>query len=134
MTTVSMPRMAMIFGFALIVVGLFGFYLSAAEDNKSWTALIPGIPGALMLTFGFLSRNEKMRMVFMHIAVLVGLLGFLAAGFMVGKAALTGEIRSELALAMQSLMFALCGGFTTLAVISFVRARSSNEPDAKPLS
>lgn len=127
MTPVNMPRMAMIFGMALIVVGLLGYYLAAESGSKPWTALIPAIPGGLMLVSGFLARNEKVRALWMHIAVLFAGLGFFSAGGMVAKAAITGVYRSEMALAMQSLMFALCGGFFVLAIISFIRARS-NKP------
>ena len=125
MTPVNMPRMAMIFGMALIVVGLFGYYLASEAGSKPWTALIPAIPGGLLLVCGFLARNEKMRPLWMHIAVLFAALGFGGAGWMVAKAAITGVYRSEMALAMQSLMFALCGGFFVLAIISFIRARSN---------
>lgn len=125
MTIVSMPRMAMIFGMALIIVGLLGFYLASQAGSKPWTGLIPAIPGSLMLVGGFLARNEKRRALWMHIAVLFAGLGLLGSGWMVGKAAITGVYRSEMALAMQSLMFALCGGFFILAVISFINARRS---------
>jgi len=130
-----MPRMALIFGLALIVVGLFGYYLASANDSKPWTALIPAIPGALLLICGFLSRNEKMRMIFMHIAVAVALLGAIASGVLVGKAAFSSaELARPLAFAMQTLMFALCGGFSVLAIISFIRARSDKAQEEEPLA
>ena len=48
--------------------------------NKFPTSLIPAAFGILLITFGSMAETPvaKRRMLFMHIAVTVGLLGFLA--------------------------------------------------------
>src|SRR4029077_15430964 len=62
------------FGIVLIVLGLGGYF---GTDRVSLTALIPAAFGLLLGIFGALARDEKRRKMAMHIAVTVGLLGFL---------------------------------------------------------
>ena len=62
------------FGIVLIVLGLGGYF---GSDRVSLTALIPAAFGLLLVIFGALARDEKRRKMAMHIAVTVGLLGFL---------------------------------------------------------
>jgi hypothetical protein len=111
------------FGAVLIVLGVAGYVGSGAA---SITALIPAIFGALLVAFGALARNEKMRMHAMHGAVLVGLLGFLgsASGLLKLPALLSGgEVARPAAVISQSVMAILMLLFVGLCVRSFIEAR-----------
>lgn len=71
-----MAKMTVTFGALLILLGLIGY---EAPGIHSLTALIPAAFGLVLVILGFLARtpNEKRRMIVMHIAVTVGLIGFL---------------------------------------------------------
>jgi hypothetical protein len=72
-----MAKVTVLFGILLILLGGLGFVLTG---SKFPTSLIPSAFGVLLVTFGSLAEtpDSRRRMLFMHIAVTVGLLGFLA--------------------------------------------------------
>ena len=72
-----MAKITVLFGIVLIILGAASFVLTG---NKFPTSLIPAAFGILLITFGSMAETPvaKRRMLFMHIAVTVGLLGFLA--------------------------------------------------------
>ena len=67
----------------LIAVGVVGYAGQDADPDKgkSWTALIPAVVGAVLAVCGLLAYKPKLRKHVMHLAAVVGLLGFLG-GFM----------------------------------------------------
>jgi hypothetical protein len=71
-----MAKITITFGILLILLGLIGYEVPVIH---SFTALIPAAFGLVLLVLGILARteNQKKRMIVMHIAVTVGLLGFL---------------------------------------------------------
>ena len=71
-----MAKLTIVFGILLIAVGIAGF---VATGSNHPTALIPSLIGLLLTVSGALAMtpDEKRRMLWMHIAVTVGLLGFL---------------------------------------------------------
>ena len=71
-----MAKITVLFGIVLIILGVASFVLTG---NKFPTSLIPVAFGILLVTFGSMAETPvaKRRMLFMHIAVTVGLLGFL---------------------------------------------------------
>lgn len=73
-----MAKITIWFGILLIALGIFGY---TATHEQSATALIPAGVGLLLAILGFLARTNdaKQRMMIMHIAVTVGLLGFLGS-------------------------------------------------------
>jgi len=110
-------------GVALILLGLIGYFATGA---RSLTALIPAFFGAALAALGRLSREGKRRKLVMHIAVIVGLLGF--AGSVPGVWKLIrmlggAEIARPAAAVSQSIMAALTGVFVALCVKSFIDAR-----------
>lgn len=111
------------FGVALILVGIVGYVATGAA---SVTALIPAIIGLLLLTFGIIARNERMRKHAMHGAAVVGLLGFLGSvsGIWQVVRMMGGETleRPEAAIA-RSVMALICLAFVALTVKSFIAAR-----------
>ena len=71
-----MAKVTVFFGILLILLGGVSFVLTG---NKFPTSLIPVAFGILLVIFGLLAETpeSRRRMLFMHIAVTVGLLGFL---------------------------------------------------------
>jgi len=116
-------------GVALILLGLIGYFATGAV---SVTALIPAFFGIVLALLGWLARDDKRRKLVMHIAVVVGLLGF--AGSVSGIPKLIrmlggAEIARPAAAVSQSVMAALTGLFVVLCVKSFIDARR-NPPAA----
>jgi hypothetical protein len=72
-----MAKITVLFGVLLIILGAASFILTG---HKFPTSLIPVAFGILLVTFGGMAETPetRRRMLFMHIAVTVGLLGFLA--------------------------------------------------------
>jgi len=126
-----MAKLAMVFGVLIALVGVGGYIAT-----HFWHALIPVGLGVLLLLLGLAANTNdvKRRMLAMHIAVTVGLLGFLGTipgliamgGYLTGHrpAAVGGiEIGHMLAAEVQSATSILCLIFVLLCVRSFVAAR-----------
>ena len=120
-----MAKMTAAFGVALIVLGVASFVFTG---NKFPTSLIPAIFGIILLALGRMAetRDAQRRMLFMHIAVTIGLLGFLATAsslvyfveLMQGKTfPYPVAIEEKAAMATLSLIFVI------LCVRSFLAAR-----------
>jgi hypothetical protein len=113
------------FAIALIVLGLLGYF---GTGTSSPTALIPAAFGLVLLLLGVMARNPARRKLAMHIAVVVGLLGFLGSfrGLLSLPAVISGEpvARQEAVLA-QSAMAILMGIYVALCIKSFIDARRS---------
>lgn len=110
-------------GLALVGVGLVGYFGTGAEHP---TALIPAGFGVVLAILGELARNEQRRALYMHIAVTVGLLGFLGSfmGLVRFFRLLAGEaVARPDAVKAQAAMAALTGIFVILCVRSFINAR-----------
>jgi hypothetical protein len=72
-----MAKVTVLFSVLLIILGAASYVLTG---HKFPTSLIPVAFGILLATFGSMAEtpDSRRRMLFMHIAVTVGLLGFLA--------------------------------------------------------
>lgn len=120
-----MARIARITGIVLIVLGAVYFFLTGAAHP---TSLIASLFGLILLVCGVLANtpDAKKRMLWMHIAVTVGLLGFLFPAIMGGMAVArrTGLRPGEQnAVAEQMIMAVICLIFVVLCVRSFIAAR-----------
>lgn len=119
-----MAKLTLVFGVLLIVLGAVFFGLTHAPTSliASYFGVVLAICGALSLT-----EDAKRRMLFMHIAVTVGLLGFLFPFFRaIGGAVkmMRGTaVAHPLAVEEQMIMAFLCLVFTVLCVRSFIAAR-----------
>ena len=131
-----MAKLAMVFGILVALVGVAGYIAT-----HFWHALIPVVLGVLLILLGLVANTEdvKRRMLAMHIAVTVGLLGFLGTipgliamvGFLTGTHQETVNERIEvgtlsvhkLAAEVQSATSVLCLIFVLLCVRSFIAAR-----------
>ena len=118
-----MANLAVAFGVALILLGAVGYLVTGAQ---SLTALIPAAFGAVLAICGALARDPARRKMMMHIAVVVGLLGFLGSvrGLANFFRLLAGaEVQRPGAVVAQAIMAILTLIFTILCVRSFIIAR-----------
>jgi hypothetical protein len=126
-----MSKLAIAFGILIALVGLAGYVAT-----HFWHAFIPVVLGALLVIFGVVANTEnvKRRMVAMHIAATLGVLGFL--GTIPGVVALGGYLSGhhqdevagiavghKTAAEVQSATCILCLIFVLLCVRSFIAAR-----------
>ena len=120
-----MPHTAIKFGRVLVLIGVIGYAFGYFNGSGSPTALIPAVFGAVLMILGYAARaKDNLRKHLMHVAVLVGLLGFLAsAGRLVSK---ISEISMSPAVISQIAMAVTCLLFVILSVKSFMNARSSD--------
>ena len=112
-------------GLALIVLGLIAYF---GTGGDSPTALIPAYFGIVLAVLGLWARNVARRKLAMHIAVVIGVLGFLGSvrGLLQVGNLLAGEaVERQNAVIAQSVMAVLMGIFVVLCVKSFINARSS---------
>jgi hypothetical protein len=121
-----MPSTAIWCGRILVLIGILGYAWGYFNPPLSYTSLIPAGFGAALMLFGHLSlMQESMRKHLMHVAVIIGLLGFLAAlGGLFRKgipSAVSAGIVSEIAMA------AVCLVFVVLCVRSFIAVRRQRE-------
>ena len=121
-----MPQTAIWSGRILVLVGIIGYAYGLYIGAASLTALIPAIVGVVLMTLGYVaSSSEGMRKHVMHAAVVVGLLGFIAAA---GRLAMkASEFTISAASLSQIAMALICLVFVLLAVRSFMAARRDRQ-------
>ena len=119
-----MANITIVTGILLIALGVVGYVVTGMV---SITALIPAIPGVILLVLGLVARNPAARKHAMHAAAALALLG--AAGTISGVAKvvkwiLAGDEPARPAAAIsQSVMAAVLIVFVALCIKSFVDAR-----------
>jgi hypothetical protein len=126
-----MAKMTLLFAAMLIALGWLGYRGSGSQHP---TALIPLWFGLALAVFGALaiSRNEKRRMLFMHVNVTIGLLGCLGAaveailGAMKATPAAEGAylISAETSKTMMAFLMLM---YVLLCVRSFIEARKARD-------
>ncbi|MGC1783745.1 MAG: hypothetical protein WA708_14580 [Acidobacteriaceae bacterium] len=128
-----MARLTIVVGIILIVLGVAVF---VATGSHAPTSLIPAYFGILLGILGMLARTDdgKRRMLFMHIAVTVGLIGFVFPGWR-GMGDLITEMRGQVILRPAAMkeelaMAAVCLVYVLLCVRSFISARRNRAPAA----
>ena len=121
-----MPKVTVAVGIVLVLIGLGAFLLTGHHPHS----FIPMGWGLLLAILGALANtpDAKRRALLMHIAVTVGLLGFLGTipGIIgvIQMAAGHGTPRPDAA-KVQAMMGTVCLLFVLLCVRSFVEARRS---------
>jgi hypothetical protein len=119
-----MPRITVIFGILLILLGVGGYVVAVQDGKPSVTALIPTFFGVILSVCGVLAFKENLLKHAMHGAAAFGLLGFLApAGRLMGKLAAGDLNLASNAILAQIIMAALCLVFVGLCVRSFIETR-----------
>ena len=121
-----MAKLTLVVALVLIVLGIAVF---VATGSQAPTALIPTWFGIFLGILGFLANTEdsKRRMLFMHIAVTVGLIGFIfpgwrAAGDLIAQMHDQAVLR-PIAMQEELAMAVICLVFVLLCVRSFIAAR-----------
>jgi hypothetical protein len=124
-----MSRITLYFGAVLTGIGIY-FFISTGSTHP--TSLIPVWFGLVLALFGILanSKDASKRKLYMHIAVTIGLLGFLFPGVMAAKDLIKAHsdqlpLAHPAAVHEQLLMAILCFIFVLLCVRSFIMARRS---------
>jgi hypothetical protein len=120
-----MARITIWFG---VLLGLLGVVSFVATGSQYPTSLIPTAFGILLILFGVLARTEnvKKRMMHMHIAVTIGLIGFLATAKSIVDAArlfLGADLPRPPAIQEKAAMSLICLAFVLLSIRSFIEAR-----------
>jgi hypothetical protein len=120
-----MAKLTIIFGVVLILVGLLGF---VATGHHAPTSLIPAIVGVILAALGAFANTDdvKKRMLSMHIAVTLGLLGFLGTAksiFDYIQMERGIQFPHPIAVEEKAAMSAILLVFVALCVRSFITAR-----------
>ena len=110
-------------GVLLIALGVGGFVGTGSEHM---TALIPAWFGIPILICGLLANNPARRAMVMHIAVLLGTIGFLGSivQFLKGVNGEAMQIR-PIAVEAQGVMALITAIFVGLCIQSFIKARKA---------
>lgn len=123
-----MAKFTIVVGLILVVLGVAVF---VATGSHAPTALIPTYFGILLGILGMLANtdNSKRRMLFMHIAVTVGLIGFIFPGWR-GMGDLITQMHGQIVLRPVAMkeelaMAAICLVYVLLCVRSFISSRRS---------
>jgi hypothetical protein len=125
---ISMAKITMVCGMLLLIEGMVCYlgWKQLGAPKPSGTALIPAYVGVPLMFLGWLSlAKPNLRMHFMHGAVTLTLLGFLATAPMgviglVKKGVTVGPVA-------QLIMALICGLHVVLSVRSFIAARRARE-------
>jgi len=125
-----LAKVTLIFAVLLVALGLIVY---VGTGSQHLTALIPTWFGVALALFGLLamSPSESRRKLFMHIAVTIGLLGFVGGaveairGYMHATSA--GIAPNGIALASKLTMTGLLLLYVILCVRSFIAARRSGK-------
>jgi multisubunit Na+/H+ antiporter MnhF subunit len=118
-----MPTTTIVTGLLLIALGILGFVSTGSQHP---TALIPCAFGIAIGICGFLAKAPARRKLFMHIAVTLGLLGFLGtvSGLVkVIRMAGGATIERPEAAEAQAVMAFITLFFVALCINSFIKAR-----------
>jgi hypothetical protein len=120
-----MAKLTMFFGVLLIVISV-GFWMATGRTEMA--TLHPAGVGLILLVSGSLANSEdaKKRMLWMHIAVTFGLIGFLITGIRAVVTAVHGSAAiaaDPLAFDERAVVALVCLVFVALCVRSFIAAR-----------
>jgi len=118
-------KLTMFFGVLLVALGVTAYLLT---DSMHRSQLAPAVLGVVLFLCGVLANteNSKRRMLWMHVAVTLGLLGFLASGAVVVMEFVWahGEPFGEpMTVESRVAMCVVCLIFVALCVRSFIAAR-----------
>ena len=133
-----MPPMSSISIIVGLVLTIYGAYSYTMSETQSPTALIPAGFGVAFLLLGALAIREKLRKHAMHVAAMVGLIGFIGGavmGFPKLLPLLSGEIndaKTHNKAVSQNLLAFTCLIFVVLCVNSFIQARKRRKSETGP--
>ena len=126
-----MPRITIVFGAVLIVLGLVAYFGMQEPNARSMTAMIPAFFGLPLLVLGLVAQAKPAsRKHTMHAAAALGTLGFLGTVPGVIKAIqwMGGtEPARPAAVQIQVIMCVMCAAFVAVCVRSFIEARRARQ-------
>ena len=127
-----MGKLTMFFGVLLVALGVTAYLLT---DSMHRSQLAPAVLGVVLFLCGVLANTEnaRKRMLWMHVAVTLGLLGFLASGALVVMEFVWahGEPFGEpMTVESRGAMCLVCLIFVALCVRSFIAARRGRKATA----
>jgi hypothetical protein len=117
-----MAKLTIGIGVALIALGVIMFVVTDAK-----TSLIPAYFGIPLVICGAVALNDAYRKHAMHVAVVIGLLGFLMPLGRLIPVLVQGRTPAPMALVGLLGMMALSGLFVVLCVRSFIAARRARD-------
>jgi hypothetical protein len=120
-----MAKITIGLGVVLILLGIIGY---VSTGSHAPTALIPTLVGFILSVLGLfaLTDDAKKQMLYMHIAVTIGLLGFLGTAWsIVNYVEMLGgrQFRYPAAVEEKAAMAVVLLFFVLLSVWSFISAR-----------
>ena len=119
----TMHRWTILFGLLLVATGLVGYYFA---DAKQPIVLIPAVLGIAMFVCGVVAAQDAMRILAMHVAALIGLIGFVCPVITLFK-----DVANTPAVLSRGLTSSLCLMFVMLCVNSFLEARRARKAGKK---
>ncbi len=127
-----MARVTIFFGIILILLGVLTYMQTGSQFP---TSLIPAYLGVVLAILGALSRTTdlKRRALYMHIAVTLGLLGFLStAKSIVDYVRMKNgmQVKFPVAVEEKAAMACLLLVFVLLCVRTFIQARQARQASA----
>jgi hypothetical protein len=117
-----LAKLTIVFGVLVAAISL-GFWIESSHDAHT---LHPAGIGVLLILCGVLANTEnaKRRMLWMHIAVTAGLVGFLFTGIRAVISLVKGTIaENSLGFDERVIISGLCLIYVALCVRSFIAAR-----------
>ena len=120
-----MAKLTIVFGVVLVVIGVVGFVKTGSHFP---TALIPAVIGLILAVCGLIANTDdaKKRALWMHVAVTVGLLGFLGTikgAFDTFALAHGTEFPHPVAVVEKGATCLVCLIFVAFCVRNFIEAR-----------
>lgn len=120
-----MAKTTVLLGLVLILLGIFAF---VSTGSHAPTALIPTLVGIILSILGLLALtdDQKKQALYMHIAVTIGLLGFLGTGWSIVNYIQMQRGRQfphPVAVEERAAMAAVLLFFVLLSIRSFISAR-----------
>ena len=108
---------------------IWGGVVTMISDSQSLTSLIPSALGLPMLVFGYLAiRYEHRKSIFMHLAVVVGLIMFIGGLDIIRTLLGNGTVFKNFWADLSKLFLLVFGGFHTyLCIKSFRHIRKIRE-------
>jgi hypothetical protein len=128
MEETHLAKLTIGFGFLLVAISA-GFWIAIGRTESA--ALHPAGVGIILILSGLLANTEnvKQRMLWMHIAVTFGLIGFLITGIQVGLTLLRGTMSTKAwAFDERAAVAVVCFIYVVLCVRSFIAARRTRVP------
>ena len=119
----TMHRWTILFGLLLVAIGLGGYYFAAAKQPM---VLIPAVLGIAMFVCGVVAAQGAMRMLAIHVAALIGVIGFVGP-----LVALFEDTANTAAVLAKGLTSALCLMFVLMCVNSFLEVRRARKAGKK---